>query len=82
MAESCSRADRRLGAAAWRGLQPLARGPLPAVLDLGATPLERFESPAALAGAAGAAQAAGNRTAAGFSALSLAYGLAALARSV
>jgi endoglucanase len=65
MAESCSRADRRLAAAAWRGLRPLARGPLPAVLDLGATPLQRFESPAALAGAAGAAKAAGNRTAAG-----------------
>jgi endoglucanase len=35
--------------------------PLPAVLDLGATPLERFEHPAALAGAAGAAIAAGDR---------------------
>jgi hypothetical protein len=65
MAESCARADRRLAAAAWRGLEPLTRGPLPAVLDLGATPLERFESPAALAGAAGAAKAAGDRATAG-----------------
>jgi endoglucanase len=65
MAESCSRADRRLAAAAWRGLRPLARGPLPAAVDLGGTPLQRFESPAALAGAAGAAKAAGDRAAAG-----------------
>ena len=62
MAESCSRADRRLAAAAWRGLGPLARGPqFPAVLDLGATPLQRFEHPAALVGAAGAASGAGAR---------------------
>jgi len=65
MAESCSRADRRQAAAAWRGLGPLTRGPqLPAVLDLGATPLQRFEHPAALAGAAGAAEGAGDRLAA------------------
>jgi endoglucanase len=64
MAESCSAADRRQAAAAWRGLRPLTRGPLPAVLDLGGTPLQRFEHPAPLAGAAGAASAAGDRLAA------------------
>jgi endoglucanase len=64
MAESCAAADRRQAAAAWRGLRPLTRGPLPAVLDLGATPLQRFEHPAALAGAAGAASGAGDRAAA------------------
>jgi len=64
MAESCSAADRRQGAAAWRGLKPLTGGPLPAVLDLGGAPLQRFEHAAALAGAAGAAQAAGDRAAA------------------
>jgi endo-1,4-beta-D-glucanase Y len=64
MAESCAAADRRAAAAAWRGLRPLTRGPLPAVLDLGATPLQRFEHPAALVGAAGAAAGAGERAAA------------------
>jgi endoglucanase len=64
MAESCSRADRRQAAAAWRSLRGASRGPLAAVLDLGATPLESFEHPAALAGAAGAASAAGDRRAA------------------
>jgi endo-1,4-beta-D-glucanase Y len=64
MAESCAVADRREAAAAWRGLRPLTRGPLPAVLDLGGTPLQRFEHPAALVGAAGAATGAGDRAAA------------------
>jgi endoglucanase len=64
MGESCSPADRRQAAAAWRGLRPIAGGPLPAVLDLGASPLERSEHPAALVGAAAAARAAGDRAAA------------------
>jgi endoglucanase len=64
MAEACGPADRQRAAAAWRGLRPLTRGPLPAVLDLGASPLQRFEHPAALAGAAGAATGAGDRAAA------------------
>jgi endo-1,4-beta-D-glucanase Y len=64
MAEACGVADRRRAAAAWRGLRPLTRGPLPAVLDLGASPLQRFEHPAALVGAAGAAAGAGDHEAA------------------
>jgi endoglucanase len=61
LAEGCSRAERAQAAAPWRGLAAhTAR--LPAVLDLGATPLQGFEHPAAYVGAAGAARAAGRRT--------------------
>ena len=60
LAEACDGATRRQAAAPWRSLRRFRGGP-PAVLDLGATPLVRWRQPAALAGAAGAAWAAGDR---------------------
>ena len=59
-AESCAKADRELAARPWPALR--GRDPLPArlVLDGRAACREEPEHPAALAGAAGAARAAGD----------------------
>jgi endoglucanase len=62
LAESCSPDDRELAARAWPALRD--RDPLPAVLSLGGEPRSRGSHPAALAGAAGAAHAAGDEDAA------------------
>jgi endoglucanase len=59
LAEACDPATRREAAAPWRTLGRLSSGTLPAVLDLGGTPLAHYEHPAALVGAAAAARAAG-----------------------
>jgi endoglucanase len=58
LAESCSETDRELAARAWPALR--SRDPLPAVLELDGRPRAPGSHPAALAGAAGAAHAAGD----------------------
>jgi endoglucanase len=62
LAESCSPQDRRLAARAWPALRD--RDPLPAVLGLDGAARTDASHPVALAGAAGAAHAAGDRGAA------------------
>ena len=62
LAESCAAADRRLAARAWPPLRD--RDPLPAVLGLDGASRSDQSHPVGLAGAAGAAQAAGDRSAA------------------
>jgi len=59
LAESCAAADRRLAARAWPPLRD--RDPLPAVLGLDGAPRSEESSAVGLAGAAGAAHAAGDR---------------------
>ena len=62
LAESCSADDHELAARAWPALRD--RDPLPAVLALDGSPRADGSHPAALAGAAGAAHAAGDEDAA------------------
>jgi endoglucanase len=62
LAESCSHEDRQLAARAWPALRD--RDPLPAVLGLDGAARTADSHPVALAGAAGAARAAGDRAAA------------------
>jgi endoglucanase len=62
LAESCSAPDRDLAARAWPPLR--GRDPLPAVLELDGSARGTGSHPAALAGAAGAARAAGDADAA------------------
>jgi endoglucanase len=65
LAEACAPAARAQAAAPWRSLRAaMATGRIAPVYDLGGAPLATGEHPAALAGAAGAAQAAGDRRAA------------------